>query len=93
VQAVAREHYDLVLMDWNLPGMSGPEVTKAIRQVVPARPRLPIVCITGHTLRERDAVWLAADMDDLLPKPFGINELKELLARWLPAPKPDSGAH
>ncbi len=92
LEAVAREPYDLVLMDWNLPEMSGPETTKAIRRRSSAPRRLPIVCMTAHTFREQDAVWRAADMDGLLQKPFGIGELKAVLARWLPALHTDAGA-
>ncbi len=91
--ALAREQYDLVLMDWNLPEMSGPDATRAIRRSSPAPARLPIVCMTAHTFREQDAAWRAADMDGLLQKPFGIAELKEVLARWLPALNTGSSAH
>ncbi|HVZ35889.1 MAG TPA: response regulator, partial [Polyangiaceae bacterium] len=76
----------------NLPEMSGPETTKAIRRRSSAPRRLPIVCMTAHTFREQDAVWRAADMDGLLQKPFGIGELKAVLARWLPALHTDAGA-
>jgi CheY-like chemotaxis protein len=82
--ALARETYDVVLMDWELPEMSGPDAARAMRRTLGGQ-RLPIICMSGHTIREHDAAWLAADMDGLLPKPFRLNDLRKALARWLPA--------
>lgn len=82
--AVANGRYDIILMDWELPRMAGPEVARAIRNVGSGAPRLPIICMTGHSLREQDAAWIASGMDGLLPKPFRITDLREVLARWLP---------
>ncbi len=82
--ALAREPFDAVLMDWELPEMSGPEAARALRRT-DAGQRLPIICVTGYAIREHDPAWLAADMDALLPKPFRLTDLRKVLARWLPA--------
>jgi two-component system sensor histidine kinase/response regulator len=78
-------------MDWNLPDMSGPDATKAIRRAWSAPGPLPIICMTGHALREHDAAWSAAGMDGLLAKPFRIGDLRRILARWMPAPSAGRG--
>lgn len=89
-QAVARataEHYDLILMDCQMPGIDGFEATWRIRrhEETTARPRTTIVALTANALsgdRERS---LAAGMDDHLAKPFRAEELAAVLRRRLPA--------
>jgi two-component system, OmpR family, KDP operon response regulator KdpE len=71
LNAYARLHPDLVLLDLGLPDMDGLEVIRAIRQ----RASTPIVVLSAREA-ERDKV-MALDLgaDDYLTKPFGVNEL------------------
>jgi PAS domain S-box-containing protein len=93
VQAAARARFDLVLMDWDLPEMSGADAARAIRDTGRSQQHLPIICMTGYSLREHDSAWAAAGMDGLLAKPFRITDLKAVLSRWIPAPSVDAGGH
>lgn len=77
-------HYDLLLMDWNLPDMTGLECTVAIRNWEKEGEHIPIVAMTGHTMEGDREKCLMAGMDDYLSKPFSATDLRELLARWLP---------
>lgn len=77
--------YDVVLMDIRMPVLDGLEATREIRRREAVRDwRTPIVALTaGALLGERDECF-EAGMDDYLSKPFTIDGLREVLARWLP---------
>lgn len=89
-------HYDLILADINLPGMSGLELTRAVRQHENLRgSRTPIVAITAAVEPEKGDACRAAGMDDVLIKPIEMDALRNVLGRWLAgaprtfAPAPD----
>ena len=91
IQALARETYDLVLMDCQMPEMDGFETTAQIRANErvgraggAARTRLPIVALTAHTMKGDREQCLAAGMDDYLAKPINAGELRAVLERWVP---------
>lgn len=67
--------YDLVVLDWELPGMHGIEVLKEYRR---HGGRSPIIMLTGKTTIDNKEQGLDSGADDYLTKPF---ELKELSAR------------
>jgi PAS domain S-box-containing protein len=79
--AAAGEPFDLVLMDVQMPQMSGHEATRVLRQR-PAGRGLPIVALTAAALvSERDEA-LAAGMNDFLTKPIDAQRLKAVLLRY-----------
>jgi CheY-like chemotaxis protein len=79
--------FDVVLMDVQMPRMSGHEATRALRA---AGHRLPIIALTAAALvTERDEA-LRAGMDDFLTKPIDADRLRATLRRWCAAPKPAS---
>ena len=87
VDAVQRNRYDVVLMDCQMPEMDGYEATQEIRvrESVMRRPRLPIVAMTANAMAGDRERCVEAGMDDYLPKPLDIGQLKEVLKRWLRA--------
>ncbi len=73
---------DAVLMDLQMPGMSGHEAVRELRQRYP-KGRLPIIALTAAALvSERDEA-LAAGMNDFLVKPIDARHLRATLARVL----------
>ena len=84
IDAAARDAYDLVLMDCEMPDVDGYEATKAIRDLKPRRP-LIIVAMTAHAMKGDRDRCLAAGMDDYIAKPLRKPELERILAEWLPA--------
>ncbi|WP_374319987.1 ATP-binding protein [Aquabacterium sp.] len=76
---------DLVLLDCQMPGLDGFEVTRRLRalEATTGRPRLPVVALTAEAGPEARARCLAAGMDDHLAKPFHRHELAQLLRRHL----------
>jgi CheY-like chemotaxis protein len=87
VASAAAEHFDLILMDLSMPGMDGFATTALIRQQQGRtgrglRARVPIVALTAHdAARYRDRC-AAADMDDILTKPYTLDDCRRLLERW-----------
>ncbi|MDS4039932.1 MAG: response regulator [Candidatus Competibacter sp.] len=86
VEAVARNSYDLILMDWQMPVLDGLAATAAIRRWEQAqgRPRLPVVALTANVVKGFRKECLAAGMDDYMSKPFEQGQLAAILERWLP---------
>ncbi|MBX3463247.1 MAG: response regulator [Planctomycetes bacterium] len=75
--------FDLVLMDVQMPAMSGLEATRRIREREAATGcRVPIVALTANTTPEDREACLQAGMDDVLPKPVPVPRLRALLARF-----------
>ncbi|MBC6608404.1 PAS domain-containing protein [Hymenobacter sp. BT188] len=72
------QRYDLILMDIQMPGMSGLEVTAQIRRHADSvRARTPIIALTANAFHKANEKYLAAGMDDCLTKPFEEAELLE----------------
>jgi signal transduction histidine kinase/DNA-binding response OmpR family regulator len=78
-------HYDLVLMDIQMPEMDGFEATAVIRERERGRERrIPIIALTAHVMQGYRERCLAAGMDDHIPKPIDPRRLEEVLLRWAP---------
>lgn len=81
------ENWQLVLMDCQMPIMDGYEATRRIRQAEVGRgTHLPVIAVTAHVSEAEQQKCLACGMDDYLPKPFGLEELAEVIERWIGAP-------
>ncbi len=79
-------HYSLILMDIQMPGLNGFETTENIRkhEKTHEKPRTPIIALTAHAVETEKSRLLISGMDDFASKPIGENELHELLSRWAP---------
>jgi len=64
--------YDLILLDWDLPGMSGFDVLKALRA---KGKKTPVIMLTGKTTINDKTAGLDGGADDYLTKPFDLREL------------------
>lgn len=81
VDAVLKDHYDLVFMDIEMPVLDGIEATKAIKEAQgDAAP--PIVALTAHSLQGDRERFLEAGMVDYITKPIDLKRLEEILAQY-----------
>ena len=73
------ETFDLVVIDWEMPGQSGLDVVQAIRT---EGSRVPILMVTVHAERRQVLEAITAGVSDYLSKPVDINVLREKLRRF-----------
>ena len=76
IRAFEREHYDLILMDVQMPEMSGLEATEKIRSIeMNGDKKIPIIALTAAASKEEADQCLQAGMDGYVLKPFTQIEL------------------
>ena len=83
VEAVKKVHYDLILMDIQMPEMDGPTATKVIRQLERPVAHIPIIALTANAMLGQREEYLAAGMDDYVTKPIERSLLFAAMARAL----------
>lgn len=82
LRALDLHSYDLILMDCQMPSISGYEATRRIRQRNDDCRTIPIVALTAHALAGDRDQCLAAGMNDYLSKPIDRGQLREALEKW-----------
>jgi CheY-like chemotaxis protein len=84
-QAIAqawRVHYDLILMDMQMPNVDGLEATRKILEI-PGYRQIPIIAMTANCSAEARGLCLASGMSDYMTKPFDPQRLFAKLLHWL----------
>jgi CheY-like chemotaxis protein len=85
VRAALEQPFDLVLMDVQMPEMSGLEAAAAIRASEKVSgSHIPIIALTAHAMTGDRDQCVGAGMDDYLSKPIRPEDLYEAIARWAP---------
>ncbi|MDR1394869.1 MAG: response regulator [Deltaproteobacteria bacterium] len=83
LEMVQQDHFDLVLMDIQMPEMDGLTASREIRKMDRFKD-LPIVAMTAHAMSGDRDLSLAAGMNDHVTKPIDVPELFRTLVRWIP---------
>lgn len=82
VAAAARERFDIVLMDVQMPGMDGLMATRAIRETSPLNASTPVIAVSASVLSTDVEACRAAGMNDHVGKPISPRELLTKVAHW-----------
>ncbi|MDR2035900.1 MAG: response regulator [Coriobacteriales bacterium] len=80
IEMIAKKPYDLVFMDHRMPGLSGTETTKALRE---SGVTLPIVALTASAAVGAREMMMQAGMNDYLSKPIIKKDLMQVLKKWI----------
>ncbi len=83
LDVAARERPDLIIMDIQLPGLSGIEVTRKLRQIPEFR-HTPIVAITAYAMKGDPEKYIEAGFNAYLSKPINTREMPMKIAELLP---------
>src|SRR3954471_10154024 len=73
IAAVAARSFDIIFLDYQMPGMTGDKVARQIKSQTPGK---PIIFITGCLLRPS-----SPDIDLVIEKPFSITAIRQAMAR------------
>ena len=85
VEVIKAEVFDLIFMDCHMPGMDGFETTRALRkyEVEQQRSPVPIIALTANTSAEIKQDCLISGMSDYVAKPIKMDNLYDVMKRWL----------
>ena len=72
LQQLASIGINLILVDWNMPGMTGIDFTKAVRNN-PALAKIPIIMITSNAEKQHVLSAVTAGVNDYIMKPFTVD--------------------
>jgi CheY-like chemotaxis protein len=82
VEAVAKKHYDVILMDMQMPEMSGIEATIKIREMAFEPERRPwIIALTANAMKAFQKDCYDAGMDDYMSKPVKLEDIRDAMDR------------
>lgn len=81
-----RESYDMIFLDCRMPRLDGYETIGEIRrrEELSGKRRTPVVAMTAFALKGDRERCINAGMDDYLPKPVMLHDLRKVLQKWVP---------
>ncbi|WP_397543554.1 ATP-binding protein [Roseovarius salis] len=88
VEEADKTRFDCILMDISMPGMSGVDATRLIREGGGPSKDAPIIAMTAHAQPEDHARFLSAGMNDVLTKPYSMKVLIAKLSGSQAGPSP-----
>ncbi len=83
------QDFDLVMMDCRMDVMDGFEATRGIRAIDGPRARVPVIALTAFGLTGTRQDFIVAGFDDLVIKPYSLEDIEAMLHRWLLRPGAD----
>lgn len=86
IEICAKENFDLIFMDIQMPDMDGIEASQHIRKIKGQNNRIPIIAVTAHAMKGEKEKLLSEGMDDYLTKPINQTQLEETIRKWVRKP-------
>lgn len=83
LEKLRESHFDLVLMDIQMPGMDGYQTTAEIRKMTNVSADLPVVALTANAMVGDSERCFDAGMNDYLTKPIEFDKLRNLIEKWV----------
>ncbi len=83
MEACQSQHYDMVFMDYQMPGTDGVEAAKSIKEI-DNPPKPVIILITANLLINDYYLTHPGVVDDFLKKPFTLQEMADIIEKWQP---------
>ncbi len=88
LEKVRQRHYDVILMDVQMPRLDGLETTQVIRRL-PGGGKIAILAMTANAFDDDRQACERAGMNDFIPKPVEPDVLYGTLLKWLPEKSPE----
>ena len=84
IECVKKEHYHLILLDHMMPQMDGKETLAKMKaeDLLPSDTK--VIALTANAINGAREEYLSAGFDDYLSKPIEIDNLEDILKKWLP---------
>ncbi len=82
LEKASNEHFDLILMDVQMPRLDGYEATRQIRAQEKENNHIPIIAMTAHAMKGDKEKCLAAGMDHYLTKPINTEEVVKIIRQY-----------
>ena len=82
LKAVSAGKFDLILLDWNMPNLSGIEALKRLK-TNPDHQAIPVIMVTSEADKSHILEAIQAGAANYLLKPFSLDTLKEKLSPYL----------
>lgn len=92
LEKIEKEHYDLVLTDIHMPGMSGIQLVQEIRSLENKKAKTPVVAVTANAMQQDLNTYLEQGMDHYLVKPYTEEDLIQLLRTFWDEEEPAAGS-
>ncbi|RAK51285.1 response regulator [Phenylobacterium deserti] len=79
LEQLGRRYFDLVLMDIHMPGMTGIEVVRRLRESVGPERHVPVIALTADVMSRTPSQYLALGFNGFVSKPIQVNELYQTM--------------
>ena len=87
IELIRQTDYDIIFMDHMMPEMDGVETVRKIREMGGRFLGINIIALTANAVKGAREMFLDNGFDDFISKPIDINELREVIKKYLPPEK------
>lgn len=88
LERIGQMHYDILIVDWEMPVLDGPDLVRLIRNPDHPLAYVPIIMITGHSTYRRTNDALGLGINDVLSKPFSPKAIYDRILDAVVRPRP-----